>query len=94
MEKFFLIILIIQMLCYGIADHFKTKYGRFIILSIFLSLFLIVFPLYFRLPEEAIQNYCGFYYYFDYFHIYWNIGMTLVLAAHFTYCYLINRKTK
>lgn len=82
------------MLCYGIADHFKIKYGRFIILSIFLSLFLIVFPLYFRLPEETIQNYCDFYNYFDYFHIYWNIGMTLVLAAHFTYCYLLNKKSK
>ncbi|CAD5350285.1 hypothetical protein FLA105534_04275 [Flavobacterium bizetiae] len=82
------------MLSYGITDYFKIKYGHFIVLSIFLSLFLIVFPLYFRLPEKTIQNYCDFYYYFDYFHIYWNIGMALVLAAHFTYCYLINRKSK
>ena len=93
MEKFFLIILIIQMLCYGLVDHFKIKYGRFIILSIFLSLFLIVFPVYFRVDENINSLFC-FYNAFAYFEIYWNIGMTLVLAAHFTYCYLLNKKSK
>ncbi|EJL59094.1 hypothetical protein PMI10_04364 [Flavobacterium sp. CF136] len=82
------------MLCYGLVDYLKIKYGRFIILSIFLSLFLIIFPFYFHLPEEAIQNYCGFYYYFDYFHTYWNIGITTVLTTHVIYCYLLNRKSK
>jgi hypothetical protein len=94
MERFFLIILIIQMLSYGIMDYFKIKYGRFIVLSVFLSLFLIVFPIYFRIDNEPKNSMYCFYNAFAYFEMYWNIGIVLVLAAHFTYCYLLNRKTK
>lgn len=93
MEKLFLIILIIQMLCYGIADHFKIKYGRFIILSIFLSLPLIVFPLYFGVDENINSLFC-FYNAFAYFEIYWSIGISIVLLTHLTYCYLLNQKKK
>ena len=94
MEKLFLILLIIQMLCYGLVDHFKIKYGRFIILSIFLSLFLIVLPIYFRLPETKFQSCCECYNPFAYFKEYWNIGISIVLLTHFTYCYLLNKKSK
>lgn len=93
MEKLFLILLVIQMLCYGLIDHFKIKYGRFIILSIFLSLFLIVFPIYFRGDENIDSTFC-FYNAFAYFEIYWNIGISIVLLTHFTYCYLLNKKSK
>jgi hypothetical protein len=93
MENLFLVILIIQMLCYGLVDHFKIKYGRFIILSIFVSLFLIVFPIYFRIDQNIDSIFC-LYNAFDYFEIYWNIGITVVLLTHFTYCYLLNRKAK
>lgn len=83
------------MLCYGLVDYLKIKYGRFIVLSVFLFLFLIVFPIYYHLPEEThFQNYCGFYSDFDYFHIYWNIGIATVLTTHVIYCYLLNRKSK
>lgn len=94
MEKFFLVILIIQMLCYGLVDHFKIKYGRLIILSIFLSLFLIVFPIYFQVDDEPKDSLYCFYNAFAYFKIYWNIGITVVLLTHFTYCYLLNRKAR
>lgn len=93
MEKLFLVILIIQMLSYGLVDHFKIKYGRFIILSIFLSLFLIFFPIYFRIDKNIDSIFC-FYNAFDYFEIYWNIGITIVLLTHFIYCYLLNKKSK
>jgi hypothetical protein len=49
MERFFLTILIMQMLCYGIVDYYKIKYGRFSVLSIFLILFLVVFPIHFQI---------------------------------------------
>lgn len=95
MEKLFLISLIIQMLCYGLVDHFKIKYGRLIVLSIFLSLFLIIFPIYFRIDEETEKNsiFC-FDNAFAYFQVYWNIGLIMVVTSHFTYCYLLNRKAK
>lgn len=93
MERFFLIILIIQMLSYGIVDYYKIKYGRFIILSIFLLLFLIVFPVYFQVNENKDSVLC-LYNAFDYFEVYWNIGIGLVLSTHFIYCYLINKKSK
>lgn len=93
MEKLFLVILIIQMLSYGLVDHFKIKYGRFIILSIFLSLFLIFFPFYFRIDENIDSTFC-FYNAFAYFEIYWNIGISIVLLTHFIYCYLLNKKSK
>lgn len=83
------------MLCYGVVDYLKIKYGRFIVLAIFLSLFLIVFPLYFRLPEKTeFNSCCECYNPFAYLNIYWNIGMAVVLATHFTYCYLLNLKSK
>ena len=91
MENFFIVILISQMLSYGIIDHFKIKYGRLIILSIFLSLFLIVFPIYYQAPKNC---FCGCYSLFDYFQDYWTIGIITVLSAHLIYCYLINRKQK
>lgn len=95
MEKSFLILLIIQMLCYGLVDHFKIKYGRFIILSIFLFLFLILLPIYFRVPEETEFQTCyECFNPFTYFKEYWNIGISIVLVAHFTYCYLLNKKSK
>lgn len=91
----FVLLLITQMLSYGIMDHFKIKYGRFIILSIFLSIFLIVLPIYFHLPAETtFQNCCECYNPFGYFKEYWNIGIIQVLSAHFTYCYLLSRKQK
>lgn len=88
-------LLMVQMLGYGLVDHFKIKFGRFIILSIFLLLFLIVFPIYFRIDDETEKNsiFC-FYNAFAYFEIYWNIGISLVLVTHFTYCFLLNRKAK
>lgn len=95
MENLFLIILIIQMLCYGLVDYLKIKYGRFIILSIFLLLVLILFPIFFHLPEETkFQNCCECYNPFAYFKEYWNIGITTVLTTHVIYCYLLNRKSK
>lgn len=95
MERFFLTILVIQMLCYGLIDYFKIKYGRLIVLSIFLSLFLIFFPIYFEIDDkkEKTSLIC-IYNAFAYFEMYWNIGLTLVLSSHFVYCYLINRKPK
>lgn len=83
------------MLCYGIADYFKIKYGRLIVLFIFLSLILIIFPIYFRIDEETEKNsvFC-FYNAFAYFQVYWNIGVLLVVLSHFTYCRIINRKSK
>lgn len=95
MEKLFLIILIIQMLFYGLVDYFKIKYGRLIILSIFLSLFLIFFPIYFEIDyEKEKTSLVCVYNAFAYFEIYWNIGLAVVLSSHFIYCYLINRKPK
>ena len=84
-----------QILSYGIVDYYKIKYGRFTVLSLFLMLFLIVFPLHFRIGEEDEKNsiFC-FYNAFAYFQVCWNIGMSLVISAHFIYCYLINRKSK
>jgi hypothetical protein len=95
MEKLFLLLLITQMLAYGIVDHFKIKYGRLIVLSLFLSLFLILFPIYFKIDDETEKNsiFC-FYNTFAYFQVYWNIGVIIVLASHFTYCYLLNRKPR
>ncbi len=83
------------MLCYGLVDHFKIKYGRLIVLSIFLPLFLIIFPIYFRIDEETEKKsiFC-FYNTFAYFEVYWNIGVLLVVLSHFTYCRIINRKSK
>lgn len=95
MEGFFLILLMMQMLSYGIVDYYKIKYGRVTILSIFLMLFLIVFPLRFQIGEEVEKNsILCLYNAFAYFEVYWNIGMTLVLSSHFVYCYFINRKPK
>lgn len=91
MEGFYIIILIIQMICYGIVDYFKLRNGCLIILSIFLSLFLIILPIYFRVPEETN---CCCYNAFKYFEIYWNIGVSIVLAAHLLYCFVLNRKSK
>lgn len=95
MEKLFLLLVILQMSAYDIADYFKIKYGRLIVLSIFLSLFLILFPIYFRIDDETEKNsiFC-FYNMFAYFEIYWNIGVLLVVVSHFTYCHIINRKSK
>jgi hypothetical protein len=95
MERFFLTILIMQMLSYGIVDYYKIKYGRFSVLSIFLILFLVVFPIHFKIGEEEETNsiFC-LYNTFAYFEVYWNIGIVLVLSSHFIYCYLINRKSK
>lgn len=83
------------MSAYGIVDYFKIKYGRLIVLSIFLSLFLIIFPIYFRIDDETNRDsmFC-FYNSFAYFEMYWNTGVLLVVASHFTYCRLINRKSK
>ncbi|STO19143.1 Uncharacterised protein [Flavobacterium hibernum] len=83
------------MLCYGLVDYFKIKYGRLIVLSIFLSLFLIFFPIYFKIDDEKQKtSLICIYNAFAYFEIYWNIGLTLVLSSHFVYYYLINRKPK
>ena len=88
-------LLMVQMLGYGLVDHFKIKYGRLIVLSILLPLFLIIFPIYFRIDEETEKKsvFC-FYNAFAYFQVYWNIGISLVLVTHFTYCFLLNRKAK
>ena len=95
MEGFFLILLMMQMLSYGIVDYYKIKYGRFTVLSLFLILLLIVFPLHFRIGSEEEKNaLISFYNSFAYFKVNWNIGMVLVLSSHFIYCYLINRKLK
>lgn len=94
MEGFFVIILIMQILSYGVVDYYKIKYGRLTVLSIFLMLFLFVFPLHFQIVDEVKNSIFCLYNAFAYFEIYWNIGLALVLSSHLTYCYLINRKPK
>jgi hypothetical protein len=95
MDGFFIILLMMQMLSYGIVDYYKIKYGRLTVLYIFLMLFLIVFPLHFRIGTEDAKNaIICFYNSFAYFKINWNIGMAIVLSSHFIYSYLINRKSK
>lgn len=90
MEGYYILLLIIQLLFYGLVDHIKIKYGRLIVLCLFLSLFLLFLPLCYPVPENCCE--CGGL--FDYFTPYWNIGISTVVAAHFIYCFILNKKLK
>jgi formate hydrogenlyase subunit 3/multisubunit Na+/H+ antiporter MnhD subunit len=91
----FLLILILQMLCYSFVDYTKIKFGRLITLTIFLSIYLILLPNFFSYTEPKDNVGGGMIcsvYAFEYFEIYWFIGIALILIAHLIYCVLLNKK--
>ena len=85
------------MLCYGLADYIRMKYGRQIVLIIFLSIYLIVLPNFysFKVSKNIVGNemFCGNYV-FEYFEPNWFVGLTLILIAHIIYVFLLSRKIK
>jgi hypothetical protein len=90
MEKMFLVILILQMSLYGLVDYKKVKHGRLLILGIFLLIYIAILPNFYPVPENSLICYTNP---FEYFSIFWAIGLSLIVAAHFVYIFLINKKT-